>query len=48
MQRFPEYIDRKSDDRPHTRYDLLESETNRRYGRPLRVVAFRWLNPEEV
>ena len=48
VQRYPEYIDRSSTDRSHFRHDLLTSETNRRYGRPLRVVAFRWLNPEEV
>ncbi len=47
VQRFPDYLD-SDEDPPHTKFDDLESETNRRFGRPLRVVSFRWLDRDEI
>jgi len=45
VQRLPEYLDASQS--PET--DPAElNEINARYGRRFRVVAFRWLNPEEV
>jgi len=48
VQRLPEYVDAGAADLPHASFDLLRSETNRRFGRSLRIVSFRWLSPEEI
>ena len=49
IQRFPEYFDEIKDE-PHkasTYGDDLQ-DSNERMGRKFRVVAFRWLSPEEI
>jgi hypothetical protein len=48
VQRVPEYLDEAEPDEPHTAFDSLRSATNRRFGRPLRLVSFRWLSGEEI
>ncbi|NNM28085.1 MAG: hypothetical protein HKO57_01065, partial [Akkermansiaceae bacterium] len=47
VQRVPEYLD-VSADPAHAAFDDLTSEGNRSFGRPFRVVGFRWLDPDEV
>ncbi|NIP94369.1 MAG: hypothetical protein GWO24_13355, partial [Akkermansiaceae bacterium] len=49
VQRMPEYLDAGDDGDPaHTRQEALASKANRRFGRPFRLVSFRWLAPEDV
>ncbi|BCX48802.1 hypothetical protein HAHE_27100 [Haloferula helveola] len=48
VQRVPEYLDESERDEPHTGFDSLRSDTNRQFGRPLRLVSFRWLSGEEI
>jgi hypothetical protein len=47
VQRVPEYLD-QTKDKPSTSFDELDSESNRQFGRPFRVVSFRWLDADEV
>lgn len=46
VQRVPDYIDPA--DEPHVGQAELQSDANRMFGRQLRVVSFRWLNPSEI
>lgn len=46
VQRLPEYVNADENESSDSLSEL--SETNRRLGRAFRIVAFRWLNPEEV
>jgi hypothetical protein len=46
VQRLPEYLDAK--DEPHIKQASLTSPTNRVFGRKLKLVNFRWLNPSDV
>ncbi len=53
VQRVPEYCDPKasdpaSGDDPQVKQAELSSETNRRFGRKMQMVAFRWLHPSEI
>jgi hypothetical protein len=50
IQRTPEYIDSSSTtgDQPHTKQSDLVSTVNKVSGRKLKIVSFRWLNPDEV
>jgi hypothetical protein len=47
VQRVPEYVD-GTEDEAHLAYDELTSEANKRFGRPFRLVSFRWLDADEV
>jgi len=47
VQRVPEYLDPAADD-PHLSFPELSSEANKEFGRPYRLVAFRWLDADEV
>jgi hypothetical protein len=46
VQRVPDYFD--SADEPHVKHSNLTSEANRRFGRKLQIVSFRWLNGNEI
>jgi hypothetical protein len=46
VRRVPEYLD--PTDAPETAAADLVSETNRRFGRRIRIVSYRWLNPDEI
>lgn len=46
VQRVPEYLD--PSDEPHIKQADLQSETNKRFGRKLEIVGFRWLGPSEI
>ena len=48
VQRFPEYVDPA--DRPSVNVDSATSagQTNRNFGRSLRVISFRWLSSKEI
>jgi len=46
VQRVPEYLD--SSDNPELKPEQLQEEANRRFGRRLDIISFRWLSPEEV
>lgn len=46
VQRMPEFVDPK--DAPTTPLASLRSEINQRFGRRFQVVAFRWLNAQEL
>lgn len=46
VQRVPGYVDPA--DPAHVSHADLESDANRRFGRELRVVSFRWLDPSEI
>ncbi len=50
VQRLPEYVDgdATSGDEPHVKYADLSSEANRRFGRKMQIVSFRWLNATEI
>jgi hypothetical protein len=47
VQRVPAYLNPGADD-SHRRQDQLNSEENRQFGRPFRLVSFRWLDSGEV
>lgn len=46
VQRVPDYVD--AADEPHTAAADLQSNANRMFGRQLRIMSFRWLNPSEI
>jgi hypothetical protein len=46
IQRIPEYVD--STDESHLKSSALQSEANKRFGRKLKIVSFRWLGDSEV
>lgn len=46
VQRVPEYVDSK--DAPHLKQSDLTSNHNKKFGRKLKVVQFRWLNASEI
>jgi hypothetical protein len=46
IQRTPEYAD--SSDEPYKKQSGLTSETNKTFGRQLKIISFRWLNADEV
>jgi hypothetical protein len=46
VQRTPEYLDPADD--AHVKQDKLTSETNRKFGRKLKMLGFRWLNRKEI
>jgi hypothetical protein len=46
VQRIPKYVD--SSDAPETAQADLTSESNKLFGRKLRIINFRWLNSHEV
>jgi hypothetical protein len=46
VQRVPEYLD--SQDDAHVKQADLRSSANKSFGRQLRIVSFRWINPSEV
>lgn len=46
VQRVPEYLD--ATDPPHTAAADLQSDLNRRFGRQLMIVSFRWLSDPEI
>lgn len=55
IQRLPEYLEHRSPndtsvsgDSPETKQAELTSEANRKFGRKLQLVSFRWLNPSEI
>lgn len=49
VQRVPEYLQAtKNGDEAHLKQSALRSETNKAFGRPFRVISFRWLSAEEV
>ena len=43
----PEYLD-PTKDKAHRKQDNLESPSNELFGRPFRMVSFRWLDGGEV
>ncbi len=46
VQRFPEYLD--GQDAAHLKQEELKSESNKRFGRRIEIIAFRYLNPAEI
>lgn len=47
VQRVPEYVN--SADDPHLKQaDSTLSESSKNFGRKIRIIAFRWLNPSEI
>ncbi|MFD2255975.1 hypothetical protein ACFSSA_04735 [Luteolibacter algae] len=46
VQRTPQYLDPTDED--YEEYDKLNSSANKQYGRRMRVVQFRFLNPSEI
>ena len=46
VQRMPEYLDGR--DESHVKWEDLQSEANKRFGRRIELVSFRWLNPSEI
>jgi hypothetical protein len=46
VQRVPEYVDLK--DKPHLKQSELSSDHNKKFGRKIRLVSFRWLNNSEI
>jgi len=46
VQRIPDYVDPQDDN--HIRTADLQSESNRKFGRSLNIISFRWLHPNEV
>ncbi|MFN9026688.1 MAG: hypothetical protein ACK5VX_10915, partial [Akkermansiaceae bacterium] len=46
IQRTPDYVD--STDDAHLKQSTLASDSNKRYGRKLNIIGFRWLNANEV
>ena len=46
VQRLPEYLD--SQDAAYLKQDELKSEPNKRFGRRIEIVSFRFLNPAEI
>lgn len=46
IQRTPDYVD--STDDAHLKQSALASDSNKRYGRKLNIIGFRWLNANEV
>jgi len=50
VQRIPEYVDSSSTtgDEAHTKQSDLISETNKTFGRQIKIISFRWLSSDEV
>lgn len=46
VQRIPDYVD--STDDAHLKNSVLISEANKQFGRKFQIIAFRWLNSDEV
>jgi hypothetical protein len=46
VQRLPEYLD--SQDAAHLKQDELKSESNKRFGRRIAIISFRFLSPAEI
>lgn len=46
VQRTPDYVDPTDDN--HLKTSDLESDANKRFGRAIRIVSFRWLNASEI
>lgn len=46
IQRIPEYVD--PTDESHLKSSALQSEANKRFGRKLKIMSFRWLGDSEV
>ena len=46
IQRMPDYLD--SVDEPHVKQADLKSNSNKNFGRKLRIMSFRWLSPSEI
>ena len=46
VQRVPEYVDSK--DTPHHKQSDLTSNHNKKFGRTLKIIQFRWLNASEI
>ncbi|MCU0748768.1 MAG: hypothetical protein MUF13_04390, partial [Akkermansiaceae bacterium] len=46
IQRVPEYL--AIEDAAHLKQDNLQSTVNKRFGRRLEIVSFRYLSPSEV
>lgn len=46
VQRTPDYVDPV--EKPHLKQTDLRSEANKKFGRKLQVVGFRWLSPNEI
>jgi type II secretory pathway pseudopilin PulG len=46
VQRVPEYVDLK--DKPHLKQSELTSDHNKKFGRKIQLVSFRWLNNSEI
>ncbi len=46
VQRLPDYLD--SQDENHVKWNDLQSEANKRFGRRFQITSFRWLNASEV
>jgi hypothetical protein len=47
VQRIPEFLDPAAD-KPHLKSSELSSAANKNFGRPFRLVSFRWLDADEV
>jgi hypothetical protein len=46
IQRVPEYLD--VEDAAHLKQDELQSDANKRFGRRLQIISFRYLSASEV
>ena len=46
VQRLPEYLD--AQDSAHLKQGELKSESNKRFGRRIEIISFRFLNPAEI
>lgn len=46
LQRVPEYVD--DTDENHLKTSDLQSASNKKYGRKIEIISFRWLNKDEV
>jgi len=47
VQRVPEYVEAAADD-PQVAFAALSAEANKKFGRPFRLVSFRWLDADEI
>lgn len=48
VQRLPDYLDPSEPSHQPSNGQLLESETNRTFGRRFQIISFRWLSPSEL